>query len=85
MDSAASPRVNAFGLNDAEMGVYLDEVLTLASSHLREREWEMIRSGVQDDGETLARKFELGTANNARVHLSRARRKLAILAGWDKQ
>jgi hypothetical protein len=45
----------------------------------------MIQSGVLDDGETLARKFALGTANNARVHLSRARKKLALLARWDKK
>jgi hypothetical protein len=84
-DSAGPVQVNAFGLNRAEMAIYLDEVLTLGNSQLREREWKMIQSGVLDDRETLARKFALGTANNARVHLSRARKKLALLAGWDKK
>ena len=84
-DSAASSRVNAFGLNPAEMAIYLEEVLTLGNSRLREREWQMIQNGMFDDRETLARKFALGTANNARVHLSRARKKLALLAGWDKK
>jgi DNA-directed RNA polymerase specialized sigma24 family protein len=84
-DSAERLQANAFGLNPAEMAVYLDEVLTLANSQLREREWDIIQSGALEDRETLARKFALGTANNARVHLSRARKKLALLAGWDKK
>ena len=72
-------RLSAQSLKDAELLVYLNEVLRLGREQLREADWQLIeRSAVADGGQRAGSAQE----NKARVRLHRARRKLAALAGW---
>ena len=66
-----------------ESRMLLAEVCELGRSQLREKEWEIIQEAVDSDRAAMAEKFNTGDANNLRVHLHRARRKLAKLAGFE--
>jgi len=69
------------GLEDAELNVYLNEILRLGKDQLRDADWQLIqRSMVLDDNRGAGR--NPAGNNNTRVKLHRARRKLAQLVGW---
>jgi len=72
------------GLRETEMKVFLDEVLRAGKERLGHRDWQILQKAVSADAKTLAVEFDLGDANNARVHLHRLRRKLAEITGWRK-
>jgi len=80
--SAAPPGANAFGLNHAEMAVFLREVVEVGKSELRREDWDAIRIGSEPARPGAAAEIGDGDANRGRVRLHRARRKLARLAGW---
>jgi DNA-directed RNA polymerase specialized sigma24 family protein len=69
------------GLKDAELTVYLNEILRLGRDQLREDDWQLIQRSVVLDGHRGAGSGP-ASDNTARVKLHRARRKLAQLAGW---
>jgi DNA-directed RNA polymerase specialized sigma24 family protein len=69
-------------LNHAELNVFLNEVLRIGNDELRKSDWQLIQQAAADDGTPLF--TEHTSANNARVKLHRARRKLAGLTGWRK-
>jgi DNA-directed RNA polymerase specialized sigma24 family protein len=71
----------AHGLEDAELNVYLNEVLRLGKDQLRDADWQLIRQSVALDGNHGGGSRPAGD-NNARVKLHRARRRLAQLVGW---
>lgn len=68
------------GLKDAELNVYLNEILRLGKDQLREADWQLIQQSIVLDGNRGAGSDP--TSDSARVKLHRARRKLAQLAGW---
>jgi DNA-directed RNA polymerase specialized sigma24 family protein len=69
------------GLKDAELNVYLNEILRLGKDQLREADWQLIQQSIVLDGNRGAGSGPTSD-NSARVKLHRARRKLAQLAGW---
>ena len=78
-----APEHDSSGQRAMESRILLEEVCRIGESRLREREWKMIQQAVDSDRATLAEKFKAGDANNLRVHLHRARKKLAKLAGLE--
>lgn len=72
------------GLTDAEINVFLDEVLRLGRHQLREIDWQLIQQSTALDGDRSTAAVDPAKANSARVKLHRARRKLALLTGWRK-
>jgi DNA-directed RNA polymerase specialized sigma24 family protein len=73
------------GLRDAELRVYLHEVLNLGKERLRARDWEILKRATSEEGKRIAEEFGLGDVNNARVYLHRLRKKLAGWTGWRKE
>jgi DNA-directed RNA polymerase specialized sigma24 family protein len=69
-------------LSAPEAGVLLDEVIRTAKGSLSADDWHLIREAADTDRATMAERLKLGDANNVRVRLHRARRKLARLTGW---
>jgi DNA-directed RNA polymerase specialized sigma24 family protein len=68
-------------LNDAEVNVYLNEILRLGRDQLRESDWQLIQQSIVLDG-NRGTGSDPTSDSTARVKLHRARRKLALLAGW---
>jgi hypothetical protein len=79
------PVSRRFCLNPAEMAILLDEVLRAGESQLSEKEWALIKESISTDPAAVANRQNPGDANNARVRLYRARRKLAKLTGWSSK
>lgn len=73
------------GLRDAELRVYLREVLAVGKERLRARDWEILKRATSAEGKQIAEEFGLGDANNTRVYLHRLRKKLAGWTGWRKE
>ena len=71
-------------LNSAEASVLLEEVLRTAQSALSEKEWALIQRAAIADPADNPRPPSPAAANNIRVSLHRARRKLAKLTGWTR-
>jgi len=69
------------GLKGAELKVFLNEVLRLGRDRLRDVDWQLIQQFVVLDEDRDANS-DPANANNTRVKLHRARKKLARLAGW---
>ena len=80
--TAPLPHLGAQGLKDAEVKVYLNEVLRLGSEDLRTADWQLIQQSMLLDADHVA--SDPTTANSVRVKLHRARKRLAHLAGWRK-
>jgi DNA-directed RNA polymerase specialized sigma24 family protein len=76
-------RPDTQGLRDAELNVYLNEVLRLGEDELRKPEWQLIQQSIVLDGDRIA--ADPVEANSARVKLHRARKKLVQLTGWRKR
>lgn len=73
------------GLHDAELRVFLQEVLNVGKERLRARDWEILKRATSLEGKRIAQEFGLGDANNARVYLHRLRKRLAAWTGWRKE
>jgi DNA-directed RNA polymerase specialized sigma24 family protein len=78
------PPRTAFGLNSTEMGLLLDQVIQIGEKNLREKDWEVIQTAASVDGPRTDLRGSSDTGNVFRVRLSRARRKLVELTGWEK-
>jgi hypothetical protein len=74
-----------FCLNSAEMAILLDEVLQTAESKLSAKDWALIKESIDTDPAAVTNRHSPAEANNARVRLHRARRKLAKLTGWSRE
>jgi DNA-directed RNA polymerase specialized sigma24 family protein len=83
--AAVAPAHYANSMKATEMGILLDEVYKVGKANLSEKEWRLIELAAESDRGTLAVSLEMGNANNVRVHLHRARRKLAMLTGWREK
>lgn len=85
VDSIASQALQSrtVTLSPPEMAILLQEVLQAGESRLSTTDWQLIREASSTDRATLARDMKLGDANNVRVRLFRARKKLAKLTGWN--
>jgi len=83
-ETMAAPSRDAFGLNPTEMKIYAEEVIRTGRSELRTIEWKAIEQSIALDRSIVGDNLGLGNANNARVFLYRARRKLMKLTGWKK-
>jgi hypothetical protein len=79
------PVSRKFCLNPTEMGILLDEVLRTGESKLSEKDWALIKQSIATDPVPVADLQNPSDANNARVRLHRARRKLARLTGWSRE
>ncbi|HLJ30746.1 MAG TPA: hypothetical protein VKY85_28840 [Candidatus Angelobacter sp.] len=66
-----------------ESRMFLAEVCEIGRSQLRDNDWQIIQQGATSDRATMAEEFKMGDANNVRVRLHRARRKLAKLTGLE--
>jgi DNA-directed RNA polymerase specialized sigma24 family protein len=83
--AAVGPEHHASSMKATEMGILLDEVYKVAKANLSQKEWRLIELAADSDRGTLAVDLKMGNANNVRVHLHRARRKLAMLTGWREK
>jgi DNA-directed RNA polymerase specialized sigma24 family protein len=77
------PVYSVIRLNPAEMAAYLEEVLEAGRSQLSTRDWNAIQDCVTETGESEA-VANANQANQARVQLHRARRRLGRLIGWKR-
>src|ERR1017187_5164471 len=77
----ASPGAKVRGLKDAELSVYLGEVLRVGGDLLRKQDWDLIQGAASSEG-GLPPPRNPADANRDRVKLHRARRRLARLVGW---
>lgn len=71
------------GQRATESRMLLAEVCDIGQSRLRESDWKIIQQGATSDRASIAEEFGMGDANNVRVRLHRARKKLAKLAGLE--
>jgi len=66
-----------------ESRMLLTQVCEIGKSQLRENDWQIIQQGADSDRATIAKEMKMGDANNVRVRLHRARKKLAKLTGLE--
>jgi DNA-directed RNA polymerase specialized sigma24 family protein len=83
-DAVPAQCAEAQGLKDAEIRVFLKEVLRVGEQQLREKDWKLIQQSSDPNRGLAAGIEDPAEANRTRVKLHRARRKLALLAGWRK-
>ncbi len=67
-----------------EARMLLKQVCEIGQSQLRDKDWQLIQQAADSDRASMAKELKMGDANNVRVNLHRARRKLAKLTGLDK-
>lgn len=79
-----APQHERSGSRAIEARILLEKVCEIGRSKLMERDWQVIQQAADGDRATMAHELKLGDANNARVRLHRARRKLAKLTGLDE-
>jgi DNA-directed RNA polymerase specialized sigma24 family protein len=72
------------GVIGTEARILLAQVCEVGASQLQEKEWQLIQQGAISDRATIGNDLNMGDANNVRVRLHRARKKLARLTGWRK-
>lgn len=72
------------GAVKTETSILLAQVCRVGASQLQEKDWDLIQQAAISDRSAIANKLNLGDANNVRVRLHRARKKLAGLTGWNK-
>lgn len=80
----AMPDRAAGGLKEAELGIYVSEVLHLAQSRLGERDRALLEQSMEPAERSENGGLTAGEASNMRVYLHRARKKLARITGWRK-
>lgn len=67
-----------------ESRMLLEQVCEIGKTKLRDQDWELIQHAVSNsDRATMAKDLEMRDANSVRVHLHRARKRLAKLAGFE--
>lgn len=66
-----------------ESRLLLRQVCEIGQAQLRDEEWQVLQQAEDSDRTTIARNLKMGDANNVRVRLHRARRKLAKLTGLE--
>jgi DNA-directed RNA polymerase specialized sigma24 family protein len=81
-DSIAARDQSAFGLTPTEMRICLGQIAEAAQSRLSGREWDVIEKSTELERSAVGAELGLGDANNVRVFLHRARRKLKKITGW---
>lgn len=69
---------------ETETRILLAQICQVGASQLQEKEWQLIEQAALSDRATIASELNMGDANNVRVRLHRARKKLARLTGWRK-
>lgn len=83
LDASHPAASSEFGSQRAtESRVLLEQVCALGQSQLGDNEWDLIMMSAELDRTTVADQLKLGDANNVRVRLHRARKKLARLVGF---
>lgn len=82
LDPATAVSDHSHGMKATEMGILLDEVYKVGQTRLSQKEWKLIELAADSDRTKMAEDLNMGDANNVRVQLHRARRKLAQLTGW---
>jgi RNA polymerase sigma factor (sigma-70 family) len=75
---------NAADLNAVEMTVCLNQVFELGKAGLRSKDWQLIRGSLELERTEIGDAMGIPNANNVRVRLHRAIRKLAKLAAPGK-
>jgi len=68
----------------AEAQMLLNEVCAIGQKQLREQDWNLIKMAAEGDRATIADELKLGDANQVRVYLHRARKRLAKLTGFGE-
>ena len=71
------------GGTQAESRILLWQICSVGASQLRQQEWQLIEEAATASVNGTTSKWNLADANNARVRLHRARKKLASLTGWS--
>lgn len=71
-------------MSQIELQVLLNEVYEIGSTRLKPAEWRLIEMAATSDRSEMAADLQMGDANNVRVHLHRARKKLAKLVGFSR-
>lgn len=84
----ASPFNDSDGSRATEQRILLAEVKTLAEAHLTKKEWDIVQQAAglhstSGDKESEASKMHASDPNRFRVYLHRARKKLALITGWQ--
>jgi DNA-directed RNA polymerase specialized sigma24 family protein len=82
--SLPMPQHEWSGARATESRILLEKVCEIGRSQLHEKDWQIIEQAADIDRATMAKEFNMGDANNVRVRLHRARRKLAKLTGHDE-
>ena len=72
------------GARAIEARILLEKVCEIRRSQLDEKEWQIIEHAADSDRARMAKDLHMGDANNVRVRLHRARKKLAKLTGLDE-
>jgi DNA-directed RNA polymerase specialized sigma24 family protein len=80
-----APQHQFGGARATEDRIFLEEVWNIGQTQLKKKEWEAIQQGAEDDRTTMPDRLNMGTANNVRVQLHRARRKLARIIRLGKR
>ena len=83
-DSMAAPQHEWSSARATEARILLEKVCEIGSSQLSEKDWQIVQQAADLDRAPMGRELKIGNANNMRVRLHRARRKLAKLAGLDE-
>lgn len=80
-ESQPAPEHDRSGQRATESRRLLEQVCEIGRSQLRDKDWEIIQRAASLDRAKMAQDLKLVDANNVRVRLHRARKKLAKLAG----
>jgi RNA polymerase sigma factor (sigma-70 family) len=83
-DSMPAPLHEASSARAMEARILLEKVCEIGRSQLHENEWQIIEHAANSDRASMAKDLNMGDANNVRVRLHRARKKLAKLTGLDE-
>ena len=83
-DSLAAPQHEWSSAEATEARILLEKVCEIGRSKLLDKDWRMIQQAAELDRASMAKDLNMGDANNVRVRLYRARRKLAKLTGLDE-
>jgi len=83
-DSIPAPLHESSSARAMEARILLEKVCEIGRSKLRAKDWQIIEQAADSDRATMADDLNMGDANNVRVRLHRARKKLAKLTGHDE-
>ena len=83
-ESMPAPQHESSSARAMEARILLEKVCEIGRSQLHEKEWQIIEHAADSDRASMAKDLHMGDANNVRVRLHRARKKLAKLTGLDE-